>query len=59
MDPTDGSIVVMEKYSTCINNNQVWLYKLVGGKHDWPGTWGNKDFMASEEIWRFFQLFLE
>jgi len=38
---------------------QVWLYKLVGGRHDWPGAWGNMDVMISEEIWKFFQEIME
>jgi len=40
-------------------NNQVWLYKLVGGQHDWPGTWGNKDIQTSEVVWDFFEQFLK
>lgn len=58
MDPTDGSLVVRTRYTGGIDNHQVWLYKLVGGGHDWPGTWGNRDLIASEEIWNFFRLFL-
>jgi len=55
----DGSIVVTKKYAGGIDNHQVWLYTLVGGKHDWPGSWGNMDIIASEEIWKFFKLFLK
>lgn len=58
-DTTDGSYVVAEKHSGGAQNNQVWLYKLVGGKHDWPGTWGNKDIQTAEVVWDFFQQFLE
>jgi len=58
-DTTDGSRVVREIYSSASSSQQVWLYKLVGGKHDWPGSWGNMDLLISEEIWKFFQLFLE
>ena len=55
----DGSIVVTKKYSGGIDNHQVWLYTLVEGKHDWPGSWGNMDIIASEEIWKFFKLSLK
>ena len=41
------------------NNNQVWLYEVVNGGHDWPGEWGNMDINASEEIWNFFTLVVE
>lgn len=55
----DGSYVIQEKHLDCTNNNQVWLYTLVNGGHDWPGSFGNMDFFASEEIWKFFQQFIE
>jgi len=55
----DGSFVVREMYSDGLEGNEVWLYTLVGGKHDWPGSWGNKDFIASEEIWNFFKRFIK
>ncbi len=55
----DNSYVVTEKYLNCSGNNQVWLYKIVNGGHDWPGSSGNMDFFASEEIWNFFEQFIE
>jgi polyhydroxybutyrate depolymerase len=55
----DSSFVVTEKYTGGVSNHEVWLYSLVGGKHDWPGTWGNKDIITSEEIWNFFKLFVK
>ena len=58
-DTTDGSYVVAEKHFGGAQNNQVWLYKLVGGKHDWPGTWGNKDMQTSEVVWSFFKQFIQ
>jgi polyhydroxybutyrate depolymerase len=58
-DPTDGSVVVRELYGGGRSNHQVWLYKLIGGQHDWPGSWGNMDLIISEEIWKFFQLYIE
>lgn len=50
----DGSYVTTTKYTSVIHNREVWLYTLVNGKHDWPGSWGNMDFIASEAIWSFF-----
>ena len=54
----DGSSITIEKHINAINNNQVWLYKVAGGGHDWPGAWGNMDIDASEEIWNFFSQYL-
>ena len=52
---TDGSYVVSEKNYGADNNNEVWLYKIYGGGHDWPGTQGaNMDIDASLEAWLFF-----
>ena len=42
-------------YFDCIENAEVWLYEIVGGGHDWPGSWGgNMDVNISAEIWKFF-----
>ena len=46
-------------YTDGVEGHEVWLYTLVGGKHDWPGSWGNKDFGASEEVWNFFKRFVK
>ena len=53
----DGSTVVTEIYTDCINDNEVWLYKVLNGGHDWPGAWGNMDINSSELGWEFFDLF--
>ena len=53
----DGSYVVTEKYQEGINSNEVWLYKVIGGGHDWPGAFGNMDINASELAWEFFNQF--
>ncbi len=53
----DGSYVITEKYLNGVNNNEVWLYKIVNGGHDWPGVWGNMDIHASDVIWEFFNQF--
>lgn len=55
----DSSFVVREKHINCTNNTQIWLYSIVGGGHDWPGVQGNMDFFASEEIWLFFEQFVD
>lgn len=59
INKSDNSFIVAEKNINHSTNNQVWLYTLVGGKHDWPGAWGNMDIVASEEIWNFFRQFLK
>ena len=54
-NPNDGSIIESYTYTSASSNNEVWLYKVIGGGHDWPGSWGgNMDVNISEEIWRFF-----
>lgn len=57
---TDGSTVQKIKFHQCATGEQVWLYKVIGGAHTWPGssiTIGttNKDINASQEIWDFFK----
>ena len=62
IDRNDGSIVITEKYTGGRNNNEVWFYKVVNGDHEWPPGWpvksGNGDLNTSEEIWKFFQHFI-
>jgi polyhydroxybutyrate depolymerase len=53
-DPNDGSYVINHRYFDCSDNAEVWLYEVVSGGHDWPGSSGNMDIEASEEIWNFF-----
>ena len=54
IDPDDGSIIESYIYTSPNSYNEVWLYKVIGGGHDWPGAWGNMDVNISEEIWKFF-----
>ena len=54
LNPNDGSTIESYIYNSPNSNNEVWLYKVIGGGHDWPGAWGNMDVNISEEIWRFF-----
>ena len=46
--------ITKHRYFDCNDNAEVWLYEVVGGGHDWPGSYGNMDINASEEIWSFF-----
>ena len=59
IDPGDGSTVEVTRCGGGAANNDIWLYSVVDGGHDWPGAWGNMDINASEEIWKFFELALE
>jgi len=58
LNKEDSSYVISEKHSGGIGGNQVWLYTVVNGGHDWPGPSGNMDFKASEAVWEFFRLFI-
>lgn len=54
----DNSNVTALKYMACSNNNQVWLYRINNGGHDWPKSSGNQDISASREIWSFFSIYI-
>jgi polyhydroxybutyrate depolymerase len=58
IDNSDGSTVTSEKRTSGINNNEVWLYTVNNGGHDWPGSWGNMDIDSSTEIWNFFNNYI-
>lgn len=50
--------LMAEYYRGGINNHEVWFYPIENWAHEWP-TEGNIDrsgILASEEIWRFFEL---
>jgi len=51
---SDGSYIINHRYFDCNANAEVWLYEVVGGGHDWPGSSGNMDIESSEDIWSFF-----
>lgn len=55
-DTTDGSTVEVIKCTGGTNGNEVWLYKVIGGEHWWPGVSGSMDFDSTETIWSFFSL---
>ena len=50
---TDGSTVERNTWSTENGCAYVEELKVIGGGHDWPGSFGNMDINASEEIWNF------
>ena len=50
----DESYVISERSYDCINDNEVKLFKIMGGGHDWPGSYGNMDIHSNQEIWKFF-----
>lgn len=50
---SDGSTVERHTWSTAAGCAYVEELKVIGGGHDWPGTFGNMDIDASEEIWAF------
>jgi len=56
---SDGSTVVTYKCSEGVDSKEVWLYKIVGGGHEWPdiGGWGNNEIDATEEAIKFFDKF--
>jgi polyhydroxybutyrate depolymerase len=58
-DTSDGSEVVFDRHWGDSTSNEVWLYRVEGGGHDWPGPWGNGDINTSEEVWRFFSQYVE
>ena len=54
----DGSYIINHRYFNCNEGAEVWLYDIVGGGHDWPGSSGNMDIQSSVEIWNFFSQFI-
>lgn len=54
IEKNDNSYVISFTHYSENTTNQVWLYKIIGGEHDWPGAWGNMDINSSEKIWEFF-----
>ena len=51
--PGDGSTVTHFIWSNGIGCTDVEHMRVNGGGHDWPGTFGNMDIDASQEIWKF------
>ncbi len=49
----DGSTVEYHSYANGDSGVSVGHYKVIGGGHDWPGSFVNKDIDATLEIWNF------
>ena len=49
----DGSTVERNSWSTPSGCIYVEELKVIGGGHDWPGSFGNMDIDATQEIWNF------
>jgi polyhydroxybutyrate depolymerase len=49
----DGSTVQSRVWENGDNCVRVEELKVIGGDHDWPGSFGNMDISASAEIWNF------
>lgn len=50
---SDGSTVERYSWSNAEGCTYVEHLKVIDGGHDWPGSYGNMDIDASEEIWNF------
>jgi polyhydroxybutyrate depolymerase len=57
INTSDGSTVERRVWENGDNCVRVEELKVIGGDHDWPGTWGNMDISASVEIWNFVSKF--
>lgn len=53
IDTTDGSTAELSLFDNGDNCTSVQHYKVIGGDHDWPGSWGNMDINADAVIWSF------
>jgi polyhydroxybutyrate depolymerase len=50
---SDGSTVEKRIWENGDNCVAVQELKVINGDHDWPGSFGNMDISASQEIWKF------
>ena len=50
---SDGSTVERRSWENGDNCVTVQELKVINGGHDWPGSSGNMDINASQEIWKF------
>ena len=53
INATDGSTVERNTWSTAEGCAYVEELKVIGGGHDWPGSFGNADINARTELWQF------
>ena len=57
LNTMDGSTVesrIWENGNNCVSVKEL---KVINGDHDWPGSFGNMDINASQEIWKFVSKF--
>ena len=52
-DLSKNEHIEITKFQSCIENKEVWLYKITNYGHEWPQGTDNLFFNASEEIWSF------
>lgn len=53
INTSDGSTVELSLYNNGDNCTSVEHYRVIGGDHAWPGSWGNMDINADAVIWSF------
>lgn len=53
LNTSDGSTVERNTWTTNSGCTYVEELKVIGGGHDWPGSFGNMDINATQEIWSF------
>jgi len=53
LNTTDGSTVELYSLNNGDGGVSVEHYKVIGGGHDWPGSFGNMNINSSLEIWKF------
>ncbi|MCB9746502.1 MAG: esterase [Alphaproteobacteria bacterium] len=58
LDPRDESRVTLRRWSSAERPEEVRLYAIEGGGHEWPGGFGNDELETTQEIWSFFQRYL-
>ena len=51
INSNDGSTVELYSWSSEDECIDLYHYKVIGGGHDWPGTFGNMDIVSHEVIW--------
>ena len=54
---SDGSTVEKRIWENGDNCVAIQELKVINGDHDWPGSSGNMDIDASEEIWKFLSMY--
>ena len=53
LNSNDGSTVEHYAWQNGDGCVSIEHFKVIGGGHDWPGSWGNLDIDASVEIWKY------